>query len=714
MDEHSSPVWTILRRRSVAELVDASNNAAKLIVARTGNREANLRRVVGLPCSDLATEGIVAITGCEPSDICYIERDQARGGYYAPFVVVVPGRRRTVGPGFRNFMTAVPRRGRDLPGEVFERRTLALFVVCHAVSGNSIPYSINERLGAGFRNFATSVGKRDVAGRLAGDRRGRLLVEVGYRADPGIGSKFVVVEVEFPVLVADGGDKACLRAREDTRPYRYGIECSHCTERVRPTICRALGADSLDDVGERRIDIVGSLALDAIERLHDRARTCIDWRHRVGRIDRRVVVGRCLRHHVRTGTGFGDHAVDVVVGVLDEQARLTLLGLDLSLTIAGGVVCPFGGVGHTVEPLDFVGHRKAPGLPLVVVLGVLQPLAMRRHIRGHDLCFALVCDMPFPQFLRTRRPRERPLPHRIVENIPQCFPSALLHRDNGALPVVLAPDGKPFGRLSRRNSIESRLRILRRGLLQGVDRNVVPREARRVRDIGKTRRREILAHPVRVVDDIYAHVCGRSRYAARIGYGDELPKSASHVGCEESASRTVAEVQVVVHGIAGRRPPFRIDHHESLVHLDVYARIGPSERLAFGEDKMDRLSVRMREHDLRRGCAVRKVLRAEPLERVPAKDGVKRVRREYRRRIVVGEYLQRTFKRASPRRCLSQINGSLDALCRNLLFRTPAFVPRTAARGRRIPRQFPACQRLAAAKRDRHRGESRLAESGNG
>ena len=47
-------------------------------------------------------------------------------------------------------------RCRDLPGEVFERRTLAFCVVCHAVSGNSIPNPIDVRLGTGFRNFAAS------------------------------------------------------------------------------------------------------------------------------------------------------------------------------------------------------------------------------------------------------------------------------------------------------------------------------------------------------------------------------------------------------------------------------------------------------------------------------------------------------------------------------------------------------------------------------
>ena len=52
----------------------------------------------------------------------------------------------------------IPHRGRDLTGEVFERRALALFVVCHAVSGDSIPNSVDERLGSLLKNFAAGVG----------------------------------------------------------------------------------------------------------------------------------------------------------------------------------------------------------------------------------------------------------------------------------------------------------------------------------------------------------------------------------------------------------------------------------------------------------------------------------------------------------------------------------------------------------------------------
>ena len=51
---------------------------------------------------------------------------------------------------------AIPRRGRHLTGEVFERRALALFVVCHAVSGDSIPNSVDVRLGSLLKNFAAS------------------------------------------------------------------------------------------------------------------------------------------------------------------------------------------------------------------------------------------------------------------------------------------------------------------------------------------------------------------------------------------------------------------------------------------------------------------------------------------------------------------------------------------------------------------------------
>ncbi len=61
-------------------------------------------------------------------------------------------------------MTAVPRRGRDLTGKVFERRALALFVVCHAVSGNSIPNPVDERLRLLLKNFAAGCKRRFMQG----------------------------------------------------------------------------------------------------------------------------------------------------------------------------------------------------------------------------------------------------------------------------------------------------------------------------------------------------------------------------------------------------------------------------------------------------------------------------------------------------------------------------------------------------------------------
>ena len=44
-------------------------------------------------------------------------------------------------------MTAVPRRGRYLTGKVLASDALAMFIVRHLVSGNSIPNFANVRLG---------------------------------------------------------------------------------------------------------------------------------------------------------------------------------------------------------------------------------------------------------------------------------------------------------------------------------------------------------------------------------------------------------------------------------------------------------------------------------------------------------------------------------------------------------------------------------------
>ena len=167
----------------------------------------------------------------------------------------------------------------------------------------------------------------------------RLFVEVGYRADPGIGSKFVVVEVEFSVLVANGGDAAGA-GRPVVAPYRgavtlvCGVICCDGAEGVGAAVVCPLGADALDDVGERRVDLVGALAFDVVKLLHDCARTRVDGKHWIARIDRRVVVGRRFSHHAGTGARLGDYAVETVVCVLREETRLALLGLYLSLAIS--------------------------------------------------------------------------------------------------------------------------------------------------------------------------------------------------------------------------------------------------------------------------------------------------------------------------------------------------------------------------------------------
>ncbi len=49
-----------------------------------------------------------------------------------------------------------------------------------------------------------------------------MLVEMGDGANPGVGGKLVIVEIELPVLVADGGDEAC-SGRDEARPSLRGM-----------------------------------------------------------------------------------------------------------------------------------------------------------------------------------------------------------------------------------------------------------------------------------------------------------------------------------------------------------------------------------------------------------------------------------------------------------------------------------------------------------
>ena len=163
------------------------DNSTYLVVGCARCGEADLSCVIGLPSGSLAAEVIVLVAGGKPSDICHVERDEARGGYHATFIVVVPSSSRTVGLDFRNLATAVPCRGRHLSGETFGCDALALEIVCHLVFGDSIPNSVNERLGFLFNDFAAPIGGGDVAGGFARDGRGRLFVEMGDSANPNVG-----------------------------------------------------------------------------------------------------------------------------------------------------------------------------------------------------------------------------------------------------------------------------------------------------------------------------------------------------------------------------------------------------------------------------------------------------------------------------------------------------------------------------------------------
>ena len=84
-------------------------------------------------------------------------------------------------------MAAIPRRGRDLTGEIFGCDALALEVVCHLVSGDSVPNPIYVRICFLLKNFAAPIGDGDVTSGFPADRRGGLLVEVGDGANPNVG-----------------------------------------------------------------------------------------------------------------------------------------------------------------------------------------------------------------------------------------------------------------------------------------------------------------------------------------------------------------------------------------------------------------------------------------------------------------------------------------------------------------------------------------------
>ena len=96
-------------------------------------------------------KGVVGVgCGCDGFEILH-------AASHATFVIVVPSSGRAVGLNLRNLMAAVPRRGRDLTGEILQRRALAFCVVCHAVSSNSIPNSVDECICFLFENPLKSI-----------------------------------------------------------------------------------------------------------------------------------------------------------------------------------------------------------------------------------------------------------------------------------------------------------------------------------------------------------------------------------------------------------------------------------------------------------------------------------------------------------------------------------------------------------------------------
>ena len=173
-----------------------------------------------------------------------------------------------------------------------------------------------------------------------------------------------------------------------------------------------------------------------------------------------------------------------------------------------------------------------------------------------------------------------------------------------------------------RRDIQTSCGILLRNGLERIDLHLETLEPRKRNYVGETRRRKELTDAISIVYYVNTHVGRRHGDTARIGYGDETAKRACHVRRKKATPRAVSDVKVVVHGVVGCSPPFRVNHLEAFVHLDVDARIRPGHRLAVLENEMDWLSLRMSQYDLCRRHAVGEVLRPKALERISAKDGV--------------------------------------------------------------------------------------------
>ena len=153
-------------------------------------------------------------------------------------------------------------------------------------------------------------------------------MQVRDRFRPDVGGKRIAVDVKPPVLVANRLHPSRANVVGNGRIMRR-----HRAERVRAAVRRARRPDALDDIRQRRIDVVGALALDPVPHLHDGARTRIDGQRGVGRVYRVIGVDRLLRRHVRPARRLRDEAVGAVIREVRPQTRIACLGLDLPLAV---------------------------------------------------------------------------------------------------------------------------------------------------------------------------------------------------------------------------------------------------------------------------------------------------------------------------------------------------------------------------------------------
>ena len=414
---------------------------------------------------------------------------------------------------------------------------------------------------------------------------------------------------------------------------------------VRGAIGRALRRRALDDVGERRVDVVGAPALDAVHAPHDRPGARVDRRSVVVRNEGRIGVFNPVRRRAGAGLRLGGDAARRVVGVGRHAPRLLGPRADVLAPGPREDVGPGGRARHAAEALHAVRARKAPGGPRIGVHRLREERAVGGVVAAADPRPVLV-----RLFALLHRPdagwrRKRPFPARVVKDVP-LGRGALVERRDEPPPLPLPPDGERADGRGVRHGVEPGRGIDLRRRREGPHAHVVA--IREGRDVREARGRHDLPDAVRVAHDVEPEVGAREDAPAHVPERDELSALPGRVGGEEAPHVAVADVQIPVDGRVRDGPPLGVHHHEAFGAARRDARGGRGDAFARREGKAQGLALGEAEVDLARR-AVGEVRVPHPLVGVVERD-VERLGREEHRRGLHLEDLERERAGVRPRR----------------------------------------------------------------